>query len=285
MEINLSINSINVKRLVNLIVSICFVVFGIVSCYLMTYFNFEINNAMDIVSKVISTLLFILFAVAIIFINIVLCIIKKNSDFGYYLASGFGIGAGIAVECCALIKYPLSALFFWPFALIPIIIFAINTTIWAFVCKNTVKEVHNLINKKTLPPFIISFVMSIGVCMALLFYFIMMGINGDHYSFIPIIIVIPILILDIISFTISVVKKRELSPLSLVIGLCIGLLWILEFNIFLDAVVINTGVSFTIFIIGLAGFIVWLTYKIIDSIVILKSYKNSIMPIDISSNQ
>lgn len=122
MENTLNINSINVKRLVNLIVSICFVAFGIVSCYLMTYFNFEINNAMDTVSNVISTLFFIIFAVAIIFINIVLYIIKKNSDFGYYLASGFGIGAGIAVECCALIKYPLSALFFWPFALVPIII-------------------------------------------------------------------------------------------------------------------------------------------------------------------
>lgn len=136
-----------------------------------------------------------------------------------------------------------------------------------------------------MPPFIISFVMSIGVCTALLFYFSMMGINSDHYSFIPIIIVIPILILDIISFTISVVKKRELSLLALVVGLCIGLLWILEFNKFLDAVVINTSVSLTIFIIGIAGFIVWLTYIIIDSIVMLKSYKNSKMPIDISSNQ
>lgn len=286
MEVTLNIKSANVKRFVNLIVSISFAVFGIVSCYFMTYFDYVINNATDIVIKVISTLFFILFSIAIIFINIIFYVIKNDSDFGYYLASGFGIGAGIAVESCALLVYPMSALFFWPFALVPIIIFAINTTIWSFICKNTVKEdVSSLINKKNLPPLIISFVMSVGVCIALLVYLIMLGMSGDHYSFIPIIIVAPILILAIISFTLSAVKRKEFALLSLVVGLCIGLLWILEFNKFLDVFVFNTSVSFTVFTLGLVGFIVWLTYKIIDSIVMLNSNKNNTISIDVSSNK
>ncbi len=277
MEIALKIESTNVKRLINFIISICFIVFALICCFIMTYYSYELNNALDIITKVISTLFFTLLALSIVFINIFSYLRKDNSDFGYYLAAGFGMGTGIAVECCALLVYPLSTLFFWAFAIIPIAVFAINTTIWAFVCKDNDKnEQPNIVNNKKRLPFIISCIAVIALCIALIVYFIIAGLRFDWYYFIPIAIISPILISEIICITLSLVKKTRNTWLWLIIGLCFGLYWIFEFQIFLDYSIFNLGISLSIYILGFLLLSIWLISVVIQYVLIIKKHKKNI---------
>ncbi len=276
MEITLNIKSTDVKRLVNLIISMCFIIFGIICCYIMTYYSTEINNVMDILTEIISTFFFTILALAAVFINFAFFLRKDDSDFGYYMASGFGIGAGIAVECCALLAYPLATIFFWAFAVVPIVVFAVNTTIWTLVCKNSNEnEQTNIVHNKRTLPFTLSFITCIAVCIALLVYFIIAGSRFEDYFLIPVVIIAPIFISAIIGFTVSTVKKTQQPWMWLIIGLCFGLSWIFAFRIFLDYSIFPIGVSFTAFVLGFLGLSIWLTHTVIKCFSIIKANKKT----------
>ena len=273
MEITLNITHIGVRRLLNLLVSICFIIYGTICCYFMAYLNTRNSTTIEIVFKIISTIFGALFALTTLFINMFVYRRKIDSDIGYYLASGFGIGAGVAIECCALLVYPLSTLFFWAFAVGPIIIFAVNTAICSAICKSNVKREQHSFRPTKL--FITSFIICIGLNIALLIYFLIAGLRFNYFFLIPILAIAPIIMLSVINFTISIIKKKQTTLTYILVGLSWGLSWIIEFSIFLDYSIFNMGVSLTVFILGFLGIAIYCISLIFNCVAATKTSENN----------
>ncbi|MCH5161459.1 MAG: helix-turn-helix transcriptional regulator [Clostridiales bacterium] len=266
LSFTVNLSSANVKRAFDLLISIVFVGFGVICCFMMTYLSLEINNAWDIIWKIVGTFFFALVALAILFINVVLFLKKSDSRRGYYLAAGFSIGAGVAVECCALLQYIVAALFFWPFAAGPIIVFVVHTSVWANVGRRHAKERIVAISDKTSVPFILAYALSVGVCIALIVYFISAGWVFYALLLLPLAIVTPVLALAIFGFTKATVKNEQNPFMQLTVGLCIGLSWIFEHQKFMYFVVFDLRVSFVIFAVALVGLSVWLVFDVVGCI-------------------
>lgn len=288
MQITLNITKESVKRNVNFVLSLAFIVFATIAGILILQATISdiVVDHQTVQSILLQILFYAIIAVitlVILAINIVLYIRKGNGDYGYNLSAGYAIGVGFSVMIASLIILPVAVIFFCWFFVIPLLVYAINTAIWHIILKNGGKSSEGRTDEmisitddgnKTS---IISAIVACVVCtVSLLVYFICGGVYWNIYLYYPIAIVAPILIISLVISVSALVSRKESQTSWLFLGLCVGLSWVLGSQIGFDGDSIiangstNIALSYTAFGIVIVSFFVWAFVKIKGCIGIVK---------------
>lgn len=288
MQITLNITKKNVKRVMDLVLSIAFILCGSIFTIIFLSDVVSLNNSIPqsvcIAIRSIFYAITITYAIYTTTLTILTFIRKTESNYPYSLSAGYAIGVGFSTMIATLIIYPIFVIFTCCFFIIPLLVYVLNTTIWHLLLKNNntsfeyqTDRIDTLIDGDDKIS-IFSSTIVCGLCsLALLTYFICGGKYWSFYLYFPIVFVAPVFIVSLVISLVSFKNRKQSSMSWLFLGLCVGLSWILGSQLGFDSNSLitnnstNIALSYTAFGIILTTFTVWLVLKIIKCIKVIKT--------------